>query len=48
LKNRKQPKEKKQSGITVWGKGNAFILSLLAVSVAMVGFYGTTQQNNDF
>jgi hypothetical protein len=27
-------------GITIKGKGNAFILSLLAVSVALVGFIG--------
>jgi len=30
-------------GITVKGKGNAFILSLLAVSVALVGFAGLNQ-----
>ncbi len=45
LKNKKIKEKKTSSGITVKGKGNAFILSLLAVSVALVGFYGTSTGN---
>ncbi len=42
--NKKKP-SKKSHGITVRGKGNAFILSILAVSVAMVALYNPSNES---
>ena len=43
LKTGTKCQKKKSAGITVRGKGNAFIMSLLAVRVALVAVYAPGQ-----